>query len=779
MKNRNLLFAMVCGTFVCFACSDELEKEGGKPIIEGDEILFGASNLATFEDGYSEEPNSRTEYGESYYDGKWHFPLNWVYGDGISVYCPEAGGDVKYTHYTIEWDGGKPGEVSDEQSVYMMKVGDNGLHWGDTSKEHHFYAFYPSSAILNDEAFAGGIVHGSIPNTQEMEWVETPEGSGNWVGKPNMEYAYMRAYNIITPANAANDKVTLEFKPLTTAVEITLTASDNLTGGTATISQLNVLAANKDGSLKQTVCGDFTYNIDDGTTTLENPDVANDYMITVPCWHEKDGKQVPIELNKGQSLTFTVFLLPRSDDGNPDRSLHNLQIRVPGWNSTARVKTYENVTIPVGTKSKILLPDYEPLDGANNWIGGLPENVYISQLSIPGSVNAFSNDIIKNYSYPGEGYAEMDLTQSMSVEDQFNIGVRAFEIATERDNGLIDISQSLINGRNLGTDGKLIAGTTTSSNLNEALKRLAKLVSDNPSEFVIVMPYYAPHATANNEGWSHQLQNFLKGLGGKVTTDDGKTVPIQPYRNSMTIEQAKGSILFLSRMPGSEESVDGWIGNPVYTTAIYGWDSDKDRWVMRGYGSDWNGSGNPNDNYLYPGYTTWKYNATVGGGGNVNFFIQDWLRVCKADGTYLHQEENRNGTYWYESMTEKKNNVKDFMDKSIANLKNAQDVNNVFINSLSGYYIVSLRGGTSAQPNGTFLNPDAGKHGDIAPFARDINNEVYNYVLNLNYNNRGPLGIVLINYAGTKSVFDMEMHGDYIVKALVDNNYRFELIGAK
>lgn len=787
MKNRKFLAVTIAAVSCVFtACNDDLETGSIKnPIVEGDEIIFGASDLATFSNGYSDMPQSRTAYGESSYsDGKWHYPLNWVYGDGVSVYCPQASG-TKFTHYKIEWESGQEGDIQEDGNLaYMIKAGENGLHWGDTSKSHEFYAFYPSSAIQNDEEFAKGVVHATIPNTQEMEW--TRDAEGNWIGKPNMDYAFMRAYNVVTPKNAANDRVTLEFTPLTTAVEITLQASENLTAGSVTLSQLQVQAINKKGTLKQTVCGDFTYNINTGVTNLGNPDVANDYMITVPCWHkEKEGdaeKQVPIELTKGKTLTFTVFLLPRSEDNNSDRTLHNLQVRVPGWNSTARVKTYEGIDIAVGTKSQIWLPQYEPLDGANNWIGGLPENVYISQLSIPGSVNAFSHDIIKDYIYPGEGVDEMDLTQTLSVKDQFKIGVRAFEIATERAQGIN------VNKKNLGTDGYLIAGTTTSLNLDAAMDTLANLVAANPSEFVIAMPYYAPDATDNGEAWSHQLQNYLSGLR---TGENGhpvvNNVEIVPFDNSMTIKDAKGKILFLSRMPGSKDNVDQWIGSPKKTTAIYGWDSDKNRWEKRGYDmsqseywdkGQWNGHGNPmNAGYTRPSYTAWKYEAATPL-GNPNFYIQDWFRVCKKTGSYSYGLVGRE-QYWYESKTEKENNVKDFMNETIRVLKNDKTGNNVFINSLAGYYIVSKYNGVSAIPAPTTLHPDYGKHGDIPPFARDMNEVVYSYVLGLSYETRGPLGIVLINYAGVPEVFNMAMHGDYIVKALVDNNYRFELIGSQ
>lgn len=764
MKCNKILFACcLIGALAFYSCSEDF-MNGKSPIVEGDEIIFGAEGLASFGDGYSDGPMTKTSYGESTYDpgtGTWNYPINWVYGDGISVYCPEAGGNVKYTHYTIEWENGTPGAVSDDNtSVYMMKVGDNGLNWGDTGVEHHFYAFYPSSAILNDEAFAGGIVHGSIPNTQEMEWVETPEGSGNWVGKPNMEYAYMRAYNSITPEDAANDKVTLEFKPLTTAVEITLTASDNLTGGTATISQLNVLATNKDGSKRQTVCGDFTYNIDNGTTTLENPDVANDYMITVPCWHEKDGKQVPIELAKGQSLTFTVFLLPRSDDDNPDRTLHNLQIRVPGWNSTARVKTYENVSIPVGTKSQIILPDYEPKDGANNWIGGLPENVYISQLSIPGSVNAFSWLANDSYSVGDE----IDQTQTKSIEEQFKIGVRAFEIAVER--GVLSSSLSGVS---------LVAGDKhLSKDFNTAMQDLATQVAENPSEFVLVMPYYSPTSLGGGEDipdWINDMRNYINGLPQKdgkpaVKSQDGTLIPILPFSNTMTIGDAKGAILLLTRVATDTNT------NPVHTTVIHSWNADKDRWNKRGW-EQWNGSdpyvsNNLGNNWIYASEAP----ASV---GSPTYHVQDWMRVCKESKKYEYGFLGLGSQQWYESKDEKLSDIKDFMDECILTLKDKKDAQDVFINNLAGYYIVSKSGGSSADYNGA----SGGKHGDIPSFAYDVNNIIYNYILDLNYSNRGPLGIVLINYSGASHAFEMEMHGDYIVKALVDNNFRFELVGSK
>lgn len=170
----------------------------------------------------------------------------------------------------------------------------------------------------------------------------------------------------------------------------------------------------------------------------------------------------------------------------------------------------------------------------------------------------------------------------------------------------------------------------------------------------------------------------------------------------------------------------------------------------------------------------------------MNYYIQDWFRVCNEKDDYRHAYDPEISlsisptTKWYESFIEKKDNVEDFMSQTIGLLRLDKTGSNVCINSLAGYYVVSSNNGVSAIPHSTTLHPNYGKHGDIPPFARDINDVVYKYILSLNYENRGPLGIFLINYVGIDKAFGgMEMHGDYIVRALIDNNFRFPLLGSK
>lgn len=755
IKLNGLIYTtFVAATLLFASCTDELEENNNyTPIVEGDEICFGASDLVTFDEGYSDDiPQSRTFYGEATWDGtKWHYPLNWVYGDEVAVYCKESPDSKKYATYRIQWDGGSEGAVADGDNnlAYLFRVGDNSIHWGDPDSTHHFYAFYPASAINNN--FKNGVVKGVIPNAQEVSWSE-PNNDGNWVGKPNMKYAFMRAYNVIKPADVKDGSVKLTFEPLTTAIDIILTAKTDVT-----ISAVQVSSRNKNGDTQQSVCGDFEYNIGTGETTVGTPDVATDYRVTVSCWHDDgNGNQVPIELKKGNSLKFTVFLLPGSD-ANGKRILHNLEIRVPGWNNGLRAKYYDGIDIKVGTKSQIYLPEYEPNKSSNNWIGSLPDNVYISQLSIPGSVNAFSSAV--NDSYNEEGSKEIDQTQTLPVNEQLAYGVRAFEIPTERRNRLVD------NISHLG-EAHMVAGDTHFSDFGTAMNQLATFLANNPSEFLLVMPYYSPTDVGggdNSDDWVEKMRAYIKTLSASgnpiitVNNEKGESVniPIKPFTNTMTIGDARGTILLLTRVANNTPT------NPVHTSVIHGWNADKDRNDRR--------SG---DNWIYE-------SEVPAGIAKPTYHIYDWQRVCKETREYKYFNNifDQGKQYWTESKTEKIGNGKDdkgdvelFMESTIQTLKTTTNAQDVFINNLAGYYIID--GGLSAKIGGS-----GGKHGDIPPFARDINKVVYNFILGLDYESRGPLGIVLINYAGAETAFGMNMYGDYIVKALVDNNFRFPLLG--
>lgn len=786
MKNK--LTLVLAATAAAFAgCQNELIETGNEKTTEtvANEVIFGPAEAPSFAD--NDTPESRTAYGQGYaQDGKWYCDIDWVYGDEVRVYCAQATSPAKKSaDYRIVWDGGQKGDVYTEEGPATMEKTGEPLIWGNENVEHTFYAFYPASLVQETANPEKGVIKGSIPNTQTISW--TQDAEGNWAGAPDMKYAFMRAEETVAAENVG-EPVTLHFKPLTTAVQIVVTASAEM-NEPALLSSINILAQDKANTRRQAVCGDFEMDLSTGDVTLGANNGTNNYQITIDARQkDSEGNLQPIEVAPGKSVTFTVFLLPGADaDGN--RTLRDLQVRVPGFGvGSARISYNDEINITVGTVNRLRLPGYTPGKGANRWMSGIDDNVQISQVSIPGSVNAFTREILPSYSY-SQGN-EMDVTQWQSVTDQFNAGVRAFEVATD----LYNANTEWGNRKLALTAGE--ADNGGGYDLEHALKNLATLVATNPSEFAVIMPYYDPRSGSDVKRWTQTLYDYLTHI-----TISG--VEIAPFDGKMKMRDARGKILMLIRYAGNRTTdlpkhLESGAYTDIFTKAsiVFDWDLDRDRWYKRGYDVSnssnwqqvsgkqqwqWRGNSNPGQgSYVH---NNWAFEASLlrlgGAGAATTYHVYDWERVCQETRDYDHRwiaTWVRNETHWYASIEEKKTGTEAFLRHAVQDLKGESSGDYMYIASLRGYYVTD--NGVSALPYPPPASPDAGRHGDIPPYARDINQAIYNYILNTEYDDRGPLGIVLMNYAGTgteSGLANMDMHGDDLLQAVIDNNFRFLL----
>lgn len=804
MYRDKLIYGLMAVSAFFAACSDDFGDTTGpkNPIVDGDEILFGATDLATFDDGFTDGvKEGRTVYGDANYsEGAWHYPLNWVVGDEVSIYSPDATfpnqaeGYADYVIAGVDEEGNPVGDgdtISDNTNAYLKRVGDNGLHWNGLDKTYKFYAFYPSKVIKDDKNFKEGLVHGYVPKRQPMAKWTYDEVNKEWVGTPDMNLAFMRGYAEVNPSNLSNGSpVKLEFSPLTTAIEITLKGSDDMPDQVE-LMQAHIRGINKEGNQKQAICGTFTYDIDKDITTERNHAAfENSHEITVPLWRKgDDGNQVPLIIKRGESIRFTVFLLPDKSgditDGSgqvtgEDRTLTNLQVEIPGWNGGTSIKTYNGVEIKKGTKSQIVLPKYNPTGTVNNWMSRIPENVYVSQLTIPGTTDAFSGEVIDDEGTFNANNDE-DHTQTLTVEEQFNKGVRAFEVATEltRVLGIPDAGGLASLSR-----APLVCGNVNASlDFGGAMERFAKLVADNPSEFIVVNTYFAPNGTVLNVGQPAWISEMEKYLNDNSSIKVGnKVVEIKSYDNGMTVKDAKGKILLLVRTNGEGDDVAN-IKDKV--TVIKGWSSNKDRWQRRGYDTNtdafltgdrvgqWNGT-SPISKTLP---VDWVYPVEAPT-TSPTVYVQEWKRVCPKTTFYAHA--GGGPTKWDASIEEKKTNITDLMSAAVNNLKSDTEGKFIYINSMGGYYIVDNSSSPSGAPNSSVYG-SYGRTGNIASYTSVINSYIYNYVLNIPYAQRGPLGIVYMNYAGVQqdTRSNLQMNGDYLLKSLIGNNFSFELLGKK
>lgn len=772
--NLSLLSAAV---LVMSGCTDDEFKQNNN-IPKGNGIVFGANA------SYNGGPQTRTEYGDyvTDTDGNKSQEIKWLSTDRVDIYSPTSP-TLKKVEYGIT-------NVNESQA-YLLALGD-GLQWDRTSSKQSFYAIYPSKESMSNEAvknvvsFDNGVLKGYIPVNQQH--TITKGGTTGWTAKPNMDYLYMAAvqkdYNIPT-ADAENDGVSLHFVPLTTTLELTIEGPTE-----APIASINVFANNGEN-----IAGYFTCDLTKvGTTSGTNNDLNCDYeqsatvrdMISISGYYDDGGTQKPLELAAGESITFNVFLLPHAD-------LTNISVRVAGFNTASKTMSLAGVTLHPHQKTcvKLKAPQIAK-DGVNNRITGMDNKVLISQLSIPGTANSFS------YNYNKEdGSDQYYKTQTASFEQQWNAGIRCFELrCPNNDSGTsLDGVQLQCNRENLGIT------------FGQAVDMIWNKVQ-NSGEFAMIMP-----AFESNAGRGGRVTDFAEDLNQFFA--DHSSYKYVTYGRELTVGDARGSLMFIARITSEE---DGGLTLPTPGQGVFidQWGSLKDNWARRGYPvdnwankNDWwtqamEGAIMHRDNIDYvpttipvKGAVNYIHNTTRAGGTTGTAYIQDWARVVKESKNYelyTHyyldwgqwEKDYTQYVYWNESLTEKQNDIWNTFELAIEDNNNQQG-STFYINCLDGYFVDAsvplsykpyIEGySENYHPDhvdigGTDFNyGDGGVAGNINAFANDINNWFYNEILKYGTSNiYGPMNIVILD-----RVYE-EGGGSYLPSVIINNNYRFPLI---
>ena len=287
------------------------------PVKSGEEIMFG-SELSGDADVIEAKSGTRTVYGDRNGNG---VPVYWEANgtDEIAIFCNQASQPANHlVHYKIT-----PDETNHAIAASVAKVNPSeaGLQWGDLDTEHRFYAFYPASAVEGSaEEDQTGKITANIPVTQQVqEWRIVEKGANGaidgkktYFGLPNMDYAYMYAYNAVTPSQVADGQfIDLQFHNLVTVLDITVQGPSS---GTATITNINVDAI--DGTTP-ILTGDFTCNIRNASTgegAVATCEPVGDFneergRISIPCYDNKN-KQF-IQLGPNELLNVKAYIIPQ------------------------------------------------------------------------------------------------------------------------------------------------------------------------------------------------------------------------------------------------------------------------------------------------------------------------------------------------------------------------------------------------------------------------------------------------------------------------------------
>lgn len=679
------------------------EKENiGTPVQTGDEIHFGIST--------PDKVDTRTVYGtpqESEPDTEgntyWYFPVYWEQDDEIAIFCPQASQPAtQLVDYKITPDTNNPATSS-----AVTKIGDGaGLQWG-TEDEHRFYGFYPASAVEGTET--DGRIIGTIPVEQKVvKWETTTTTTGTtYNGVPDTDLAYMWAYTSVKKSELVNNPdIPLKFHPLVTILEIVVNGpAEN--SSAIQVSNINVTGVSGNVAL----AGQFSCLISDqsGTCTpLDNGTVTN--RISISCFDNE--KNQFITLNHGDKINVKAFIIPNEES----IGTRQISITVSTVNGAAKTKTLQTAEIVAHKVNRVSLPALTS-GGTNYWLSNLDPNIYLSELSLPGSKLSFATS--------ENGAKTNECFQTQSLETQFLDGVRAFVVQTNA-NTTYD--------RNYNVTGATVNEMYTGETLENILKQLHNLLDEaqqnnKTNEFAFVQitynsasssSYYTPAGGAFQywiEGIEYELNKLKNNNTYNIYTDQitpdtklgdvGGHIVLKVNYN-VTIDTKTGNIT---------EDMSDYIDASATIPALFStWTKGMDD-VDLYWGSPKPYTGRPEMHWYY------------------------------SEATHIGNPNEA------ADLATKKNQISTVFQESVDKYINGTGHNYWFMNDIGGCY-------SSGSPT-------------IPELTTDLNNYAVQLLQERTQN--ASLGIVLLNYADKQEKSGALYQSDWLIQTIIDNNFKFAL----
>ena len=380
-----------------FAGCTEDDMPGNKPLPEGVEFNFGAGvesksgETRTYYDPTDEANPQATAW-----------KIFWNYQDPkdhIYIYSPEAAAGRNQASYTVN----ATKDLADPAPV--TKDGDTGVQVG-TADSYDFYAMYPASAVKTGSG-TGNALSATMPINQTASATETMTDSpvGELQTTADMNCALMIAKKTgYTPTTENEGKVQLQFEPFATMMDITVNGTDANTQAGVRITSVIIEA-------DAPIAGDFTYDYSNGTFSFGTN--ASNSISVETMFNDASGNKVGVLMGNDSKLRVRAFMIP-----NP--AVKSLKVKVVTSQAKTMTKTLEMGKFQPKQIHFVKLPkidvDNLKLD-YTIWLSQLDENIYLSELSLPGSALAF------NYLH-SDDYMK---TQTKTLTEQFNAGARVFQ----------------------------------------------------------------------------------------------------------------------------------------------------------------------------------------------------------------------------------------------------------------------------------------------------------------------------------------------------------------
>lgn len=397
MRTHNYLLGLSLLALV--ACNQENMPERPTPT-PGAEVKFGVSLNKT--------DVTRTIYGKENNNA---FPIYWVQDDKVLVTSPQCLNGRNTAQYKVSVDTDKQ-----NYATSLDKTGAAGVQWGKDDAD--FYSVYPA-----DNASVQGTTFSlTMPNVQRD--VLKLGGKKDVKAYADMSACFMGAVSKDVPNGS---DVHLTYKPLSTAIRFTLhgpSAAEGQTDSEVIISKV-VLKAD------QAIAGDFTVDMSTAEPTVKLG--SNTYKeITLYTYYASTLGNLTLGLN--DEVELNAFVIPHENLAvNDNWKLEVTTAQGVVYTTSLKGTTGNGKLMPgkihrfKGNLPNLPAPttDWDP----SNWMVNVPRNVYLSEISIPGSWNSLNKD----FQYAADGSSTLgfsDAEQIAAIKAQYKAGARAFHIDT-------------------------------------------------------------------------------------------------------------------------------------------------------------------------------------------------------------------------------------------------------------------------------------------------------------------------------------------------------------
>ena len=443
------------------ACNQENMPERPTPT-PGAEVKFGVSLNKT--------DVTRTIYGEEHtVDDKKFFPIYWVRGDKVLVTSPQCLNGRNTAQYKVSVKDDTPQNYASS----LDKTGEVGVQWGQDDAD--FYSVYPA-----DNASVQGTTFSlTMPNVQ-YDILEP--GSIRDKAYADMNACFMGAVSKNVPNGSG---VNLTYTPLSTAIRFTLRGPLGGVGLTKSviISQV-VLKADKP------IAGDFTVDMSTGTVT---PGEKKYNEITLYTYYPSTGGN--LTLGHDKEVELNAFVIPYKDLEVNDKwklevitadSTYTISLKGTGTGDgkliPGMIHRFRGQLPPLPAPKK----DWNP----SRWMEYVPRNVYLSEISIPGSWNSLNKEF--QYAANGGDLGDSEAELKAAIKAQYNAGVRAFHLdarwRAERDPKLGD-NYTLVTPN----PGTLTLGLATGGDGNTNNWKGKKIMKSTNMAFTSALDYICDH----------------------------------------------------------------------------------------------------------------------------------------------------------------------------------------------------------------------------------------------------------------------------------------------